>query len=318
MIVVPIPGDFPDHLRPSAVTIGKFDGVHSGHAAVLADLVSRAEEHALHSVVVTFDRHPAELIRPGSAPVPVVSLEQKLELLEQAGVEATAVLAFTERLSQLTPIEFVRDLLVGKLGARLLTVGEDFRFGHKGAGDVALLRQLADELGYTLVVHGDEPGPDDRRASSTWVREALDAGDVELAAELLGRDHTLSGVVGHGAKRGRELGFPTANLEAATVEGFIPGDGVYAGWFTVDGKRYPSAISVGNNPTFDGVPQRQVEAHLIDEHLDLYDREVEVSFVHRIRGMEKFASIEALIDRMTADVEESRRVLAEDAARSLD
>ncbi|NLT27320.1 MAG: bifunctional riboflavin kinase/FAD synthetase, partial [Microbacteriaceae bacterium] len=214
-----------------------------------------------------------------------------------------------EALSRLEPIEFVRDLLVGALGARLLIVGRDFRFGHRGAGDVDFLRARADEFGYRLIVPDDELGPEGRRASSTWVRQALEEGDVATAAELLGRYHWLRGTVVHGAKRGRELGFPTANLSPDDLEGFIPGDGVYAGWFDDGERSSPAAISIGDNPTFDGVPQKQVEAHLIDARVDLYGKRVEVAFVERIRGMERFDSIEALVERMGVDVDESRRIL---------
>ena len=309
MIVVDDPAAFPADLRPTAVTIGKFDGLHAGHQTLLDQLQLQAESRTLHPVVVTFDRHPAALFAPERAPQPIVSLEQKLELLSTQRISAAVVLRFDEALSRLEPIEFVRDLLVGALGARLLIVGRDFRFGHRGAGDVGFLEERAAEFGYEVIVPDDECGPEGRRASSTWVREALDAGDVAGAAQLLGRYHALRGTVVPGAKRGRELGFPTANLDPVDLEGFIPADGVYAGWFDDGERSYPAAISIGNNPTFDGVPQRQVEAHLIDEHLDLYGKRVEVAFVERLRGMQKFNSIDALIARMTRDVDESRRLL---------
>ena len=309
MIVVRDPADFPAQLRPSAITIGKFDGLHRGHAALIDELHAQAESRGLSTVVVTFDRHPAAVFAPERAPYPIVSLGQKIDLLADHAVDATVVLEFNEELSQRSALEFVRDILVAQLGVQLLIVGSDFRFGHRGSGDVDFLREHAEEFGYDVIVPVDALGEDGRRASSTWLREALDAGDVGTVSELLGRDHSLTGVVGHGAKRGRELGFPTANLDADSVEGFIPGDGVYAGWFTVDGEQYPAAISVGNNPTFDGVPQRQVEAHLIGVALDLYDKRVEVSFVKRIRGMEKFSSIDELVERIACDVKEAAAAL---------
>ena len=310
MIVVDGTAAFPPELRPTAVTIGKFDGLHAGHRVLLEQLHLEAEWASLRPVVVTFDRHPAALVAPERAPAPILSLDQKLELLSTQRLDACVVLRFDEALARLAPIEFVRDLLVRDLGAKLLIVGSDFRFGHRGAGDVDFLRAHADEYGYRVVVPDDECGPDGaRRASSTWVREALAAGDVAMVAELLGRYHWLRGTVVHGAKRGRELGFPTANLDPVGLEGLIPADGVYAGWFDDGERNYPAAISVGDNPTFDGVPQRQVEAHLIDEHLDLYGKRVEVAFVERIRGMEKFASIDELVARMGRDVEESRELL---------
>lgn len=309
MIVVDDPARFPAQLRPSAVTIGKFDGLHIGHQALVDHLQAQSDSRSLHPVVVTFDRHPAKLFAPDRSPLPIVSTRQKLELLEQRRVAGALVLRFDEQMSRRSPIEFVRDLLVGQLGARLIIVGSDFRFGHRGGGDVEFLRAHADELGYELIVPEDECGEGGRRASSTWVREALDAGDVATTARLLGRYHVLRGTVVHGAKRGRALGFPTANLDPVGLEGFIPADGVYAGWFDDGERSFPAAISIGDNPTFEGVPQRQVEAHLIDEHLDLYGKRVEVAFVERIRGMERFDSIDDLVARMGVDVEESRRLL---------
>jgi len=301
---------------PSAVTIGKFDGVHTGHRAVLTRLSAVAAEHGLRSVVVTFDRHPLSLLAPAFCPAPLVSNTQKRELLESVGPDAALMLTFDQARADQEPADFVRDVLVDGLGARIVLAGSDFRFGRKGAGDVALLRALGAELGFDVVLIDDvrtgEDRPDaaERRASSTWIREALDAGRVAEAARVLGRYPTVRSVVIAGERRGRELGYPTANLDPARLEGFLPADGVYAAWATVDGVRYPAAVSIGNNPTFDGVPQHQAEAHLLDVDLDLYGRTLELAFVDYVRGMEKFDSLDALVDKIRADSARAREILA--------
>ncbi len=304
----------PDGWGPSVVTVGKFDGVHRGHRAVLAQLVEVARERSLSAAVVTFDRHPLALLNPAVAPSSVVSVQQQRELLERSGVDATLMLCFDRELADLEPEDFVRRVLVERLGARVVLAGSDFRFGRKGAGDVALLRSMP-EIEVVLIddVRADAAavGEGERRASSTWVREALCAGRVAEAARILGRPHTVRSVVIHGEKRGRELGYPTANLDPRRLEGLLPADGVYAAWATVDGVRHPAAVSIGNNPTFDGVPQHQAEAHLLDVDLDLYDREIELAFVDFVRGMEKFDSLDALIAAIRSDADAARRILSE-------
>lgn len=301
------PAELPAELGPTAITIGKFEGLHFGHRRLISQLRLEAKKRDLSSVVVTFDRHPLSLFAPDRAPVPLVSVAQKTELIAKQNVAATVLLKFDRELASVPPLEFVRDLLVGQLRMRTIVIGKDFRFGHKGLGDVDFLSAHANEFGYEVVVVDDEMGENGRRASSTWVRECLETGDIESATEVLGRYHDIRGTVVHGAKRGRELGFPTANLDPVTLEGFIPEDGVYAAWLHMHGKSYPSAVSIGNNPTFDGVPQRQVEAHIIDvDGIDIYGERVHLSFVHRIRGMEKFDSLDALIERMQRDVDETR------------
>lgn len=307
--------DVPGDIAPSAVTIGKFDGLHFGHQWLISQLKTEARARGLKPVVVTFDRHPASVFAPQSAPPSIVSIEQKIELLREQDLAATVVLPFTREVAELSAHDFVQHLLVERLGVKLLVVGSDFRFGRGGAGNVEFLASHADEFGYELIVARDEEGPRGRRASSTWVRELLDEGDVRGVTEVLGRPHVLRGEVVHGAKRGREIGFPTANL-SPQLEGFIPSDGVYAGWFSVDGARYPAAISIGNNPTFEGVPQRQVEAYVIGERLDLYGKRVEISFVERLRSMIRFEGIEPLKAQLAHDVDESLRVLDRDAAAS--
>ena len=324
MIVFHAPEEVPADFGPTVVVIGKFDGVHTGHRA----LIEKAQRDAaalgpgIRTVVVTFDRHPMSVVAPGRCPVSIVGPQQKLRLLEATGVDATLVLRFDEERAAQPAREFVEDVLVRHLHARTVMVGGDFRFGRGGAGDVALLRGLGAELGFTV----DElrevrtPGAA-RRVSSTWVRDLLSVGDVEGAARLLGRPHAMAGEVVHGLKRGRELGFPTANL-APDADGFIPGDGVYAGWLVDLGPeseasdtsapvtRYPAAISVGTNPTFDG-SERRVETYVLDRSdLELYGCRIGVDFESRLRGQVKFGSLDDLIVQMDADVAAAREVLA--------
>ena len=301
-----VPGD----IGRTAVTIGKFDGVHAGHRAVIRQLLGVADAQSLASVVVTFDRHPLALLSPGNCPATLVGTERKIELLSSTGVDAALVLAFDRAFADQTPEEFVSRMLVDALHAKIVLVGSDFRFGARGAGDVGLLRELGRQHGFEVQLIDDVRLDGDRRVSSTWIRELLRDGDVEGAADLLGHIPTVRGMVVHGAKRGRELGFPTANLSPES-QGLIPADGVYAGWLTDDGVRYPAAISVGNNPTFTGVPQKQVEAFVLDEDIDLYDHVVDVEFTHRIRGMVKYTGVGPLIEQMNDDVVRVRELLAQ-------
>nr|MDQ2699365.1 bifunctional riboflavin kinase/FAD synthetase [Actinomycetota bacterium] len=297
----------PPGFGPSAVTIGKFDGVHRGHRAVIERIRSIAAADDLRSVVVTFDRNPLELLAPDKCPESLVSVRQKLELLGSTGIDATLLLPFDRALASVPATEFVERVLVGTLNAKAVLVGRDFRYGAKGAGDVDLLIALGATFGFTVEVVGDVRPGDERRVSSTWIRELLAEGEVQQAAELLGHAPIVSGIVVHGAKRGRELGYPTANLSPES-EGLIPADGVYAGWLTDAGTRYPAAISVGNNPTFEGVPKKQVEAYVLDRELDLYDHVVDVEFVDRLRGMVAFTSVPDLIATMHDDVERAREL----------
>ncbi|WP_187976486.1 bifunctional riboflavin kinase/FAD synthetase [Mycetocola sp. JXN-3] len=299
-----VPLDF----GPSAVTIGKFDGVHAGHRGVIAGLRGIAEERGLRSVVVTFDRHPLHVIAPGQAPTALTGIDQKLDLLAETGIDAVLVLTFDRLLSALEPESFVRSILCATLDAKVVLAGDDFRYGHRGAGDVSSLTEQGKIEGFEVVAIDDVMPREGRRASSTWIRELLADGRVDAAADLLGHYPSVRGTVVHGAKRGRELGFPTANLSPEST-GYIPADGVYAGWLTSEGERYAAAISVGNNPTFDGVPQKQVEAFLLDQDIDLYDREVEVCFVERVRGMVAYAGIDPLIAQMHDDVVRVREIL---------
>jgi riboflavin kinase/FMN adenylyltransferase len=313
------PAEVPADFGPSVVAIGKFDGVHAGHRAVINRAKVDAAATGARVVAVTFDRNPLSVLRPEACPDDLVGVHQKLELLERAGVDATLLLTFDERLASLDAEEFVQHVLVGALGVRTVLVGRDFRFGRGGAGDPELLRTLGERFGFAVDVVDDVRAIDsDRRVSSTWIRELLDAGDVDDAGKLLGASPSVWGEVVHGLKRGRELGFPTANL-SPQLEGFVPADGVYAGWLIDEGStdglrpgtRYAAAISVGRNPTFDDVPVRQVEAYVLDETgLDLYGHRVQVRFVERIRGMVAFEGLEKLKLQIADDVERVRRILA--------
>ena len=316
MIVFHGPQEVPAGFGPSVVAIGKFDGVHAGHRVLLERAKVEAAARGAKVVAVTFDRNPLALLRPDRCPENLVGVTQKLRLLAETGIDAAMVLTFDAALADLQPREFVRGILVEPLGTCAVLVGNDFRFGRGGAGDPDTLERLGEEFGFSVGVVDDVSAIDGgRRVSSTWVRELLAEGDVEGAAKLLGRPASVRGEVVHGLKRGRELGFPTANL-SPSLEGFVPADGVYAGWLVDEatglrsGTRYPAAISVGTNPTFDDVPTRQVEAHVLDEQgIDLYGHEVDVQFVHRVRGMVAFEGIEALIAQMADDVTQVRRML---------
>ncbi|MFJ9611717.1 bifunctional riboflavin kinase/FAD synthetase [Kitasatospora sp. NPDC101176] len=301
-----IPGDW----GRSVVTIGSFDGVHRGHQLIIGRAVERARELGLPAVVVTFDPHPREVIRPGSHPALLAPQARRAELIAGLGVDAVLVLPFTPELSQESPETFVQQVLVDALHARTVIEGPNFRFGHRAAGDVALLAELGRAAGFDVeVVDLQVSGSagDGRPFSSTLTRSLVESGDMAGAGEVLGRPHRVEGTVVRGAQRGRELGFPTANVETV-AHSAIPADGVYAGWLTADGERMPAAISVGTNPTFDGT-SRTVEAYAIDRvGLDLYGLHVAVDFLAYLRGMEKFDSIEALLDRMADDVKQAREL----------
>ncbi|MFH9353532.1 bifunctional riboflavin kinase/FAD synthetase [Kitasatospora sp. NPDC017646] len=294
----------------SVVTIGSFDGVHRGHQLIIGQAVERARELGLPSVVVTFDPHPREVIRPGSHPPLLAPHPRRAELIAELGVDAVLVLPFTTEFSQESPETFVQQVLVEALHARVVIEGPNFRFGHKAAGDVALLTELgrADDFQVEVVdlqVCGS--AGDGEPFSSSLTRRLVGTGDMTGANEVLGRPHRVEGVVVRGAQRGRELGYPTANVETVPHSA-VPADGVYAGWLTAQGERMPAAISVGTNPTFDGTA-RTVEAYAIDRvGLDLYGLHVAVDFLAYLRGMEKFDSIEALLDRMADDVKHAREL----------
>ena len=290
------------------LTIGVFDGVHRGHQALILEAVRTGRSLGLPTVLMTFDPHPAEVVRPGSHPALLTTLRRRAELVAELGVDAFLVLPFTVALSQVSAEEFVHDVIVDRLHAANVVVGANFRFGHRGAGSVALLRELGPRFGFT--VNGIEliVEPDAVTVTSTYVRACVAAGDVGAAAEALGRPHRVDGYVVHGEGRGgSKLGYPTANLDTVT-HAAIPADGIYAGWFVLGTRRSPAAISIGTNPTFSG-RVRTVEAFVIDEGGNFYGRRVAFDFVDRLRDTEKYDSVEALITQIDADVARTRTVL---------
>lgn len=298
--------DVPSELQ-SAVTIGKFDAIHLGHQALLAELVDAAENQELAPVVLTFSKHPDSVLAPGKLKPPIIGPQQKLSLLEEAGVEATLSVDFDESFAALSPREFVTKYLVDTLNAKIVLVGDRFRFGSMASGDVDSLRELGSEFGFnvrvvpSIIVDG-EP------VSTTRVRNLLDSGDVVAASKLLGRQHTTVGMVEHGLKIGRQIGFPTANM-SRDAEGYLPLDAVYAGWLYVDGDRYPTALSVGINETFQAVP-RLVEAHVIDHTgLDLYDKIVTFEYIQFIRRAARFDGVESLVATIKNDLIQIKQIL---------
>ncbi|KQY44658.1 bifunctional riboflavin kinase/FAD synthetase [Cellulomonas sp. Root137] len=327
-----VPADF----GPSVVTIGNFDGVHRGHVSVLRRMCADARTAGAQAVAVTFSPHPQQVHRPDTAPPLLTGDADRLELLEQTGLDAVLLLEYTLEFARQTPEEFVRRYLVEILHAQTVVVGRDVRFGRDNSGDLSTMVELGRQHGFDVEVIEDvtpaesaDPGsPEDRAAdplrrrwSSTWVRELLDAGDVVQAARVLGRPHRVRGVVVHGDARGRDLGFPTANL-SQDAEGMVPADGVYAGWLRrvlgADGavvdaadpdRVLPAAVSIGTNPTFDGV-QRRVEAYVLDRtDLDLYDEVVVLELVERLRPTLRFDSIDELLVQMADDVTRVRAIL---------
>lgn len=290
-----------DFVAGSTVAIGKFDGLHLGHQAILSRLLETALETDAQPVVFTFANNPLSFLRPETCPSSLMSREQRTEALAAAGVESCVMVEFDEALSRISAEAFVEQILVRKLHARHVIMGSDFRFGYGGAGDANLLRRMSERLGFTVEVVSGVADPAAGLVSSTRVREAILAGDAETASRMLGHPVTVRGEVVHGYARGRELGFPTANL-GGWIEGLVPAEGVYAGFVRIAGVQYAAAISVGNNPTFTPDEQSKVEAFVLDFDADIYGETIEVLFTHRIRGMERFESLESLVARMEMDV----------------
>jgi riboflavin kinase/FMN adenylyltransferase len=301
--------DVPADLGATVVVIGNFDGVHLGHQRVLARARETADERGLPVVAVTFDPHPMAVLRPEHAPTQLTTIERRAELLGEAGADHVLALPFDRDMASWSPEEFMRRVLVESLDAAVVVVGANFRFGNKAAGDVASLRAYGADHGFVADGIPLDGGP--MVWSSTYIRTCLAAGDVAGAAEALGHPYAVRGVVVEGDRRGRDLGFPTANVPTDGMTA-VPADGVYAGWLRrLDtGETFPAAISVGTNPTFDGVRQRRVESYVLDRtDLELYGVEVEVSFVERLRGMVAFESVDRLVDQMHADVGQARDLL---------
>jgi riboflavin kinase/FMN adenylyltransferase len=306
--------DVPADLGRSVVVIGNFDGVHLGHRHVIRRAGEVADEAGLPVVAVTFDPHPIAVLRPEHAPLALTDIERRCFLLSEAGVDDVFVIPFSREIAAWTPEEFVDRVIVDGLHATAVVVGGNFRFGARAAGDVAMLTEAGRSRDFRVEGVALDGGP--QVWSSTYVRTCLAGGDVEGAAEALGRPYSVVGPVVRGERRGNQLGFPTANVPTRGLA--APADGVYAGWLTVldrttgrpSGEPMPAAISVGTNPTFDGERERRVEAYVLDRtDLDLYHELVEVSFVSRIRGMVKFEGVEALVETMAEDVVRTRELL---------
>jgi len=307
----------PGDLGRTVVTIGMYDGVHRGHQELIGAAVARARAMRRPCLLLTFDPHPAEVIRPGSHPAILTSMDRKAELVAELGVDAMCVLPFTPEFMRLSPETFTHTVLVEQLHAALVVVGENFTYGHKAAGNVGSLTVEGRRFGFTVegVQLAEDTSDDgDVTISSTYIRACVAAGDMVAAARALGRPHRVDGVVVRGDRRGRDMGFPTANVETLPFTA-IPADGVYAGYLITrdprsgaSRERFPAAISVGSNPTFQG-SRRTVEAYVLDFDGDLYGEHVGVEFVQRLRPMAAFPDVAALLVAMTKDVTETRAVL---------
>ncbi|MER6764453.1 MULTISPECIES: bifunctional riboflavin kinase/FAD synthetase [Amycolatopsis] len=314
-------GDLPGGWGRCVVTIGVFDGVHRGHQELIKRTVATAAERGVPSVVVTFDPHPSEVLRPGSHPAQLTTLRRKAQLVEGLGVDVFCVLPFTLELSRLSPHEFVHEVLVDRLHAGAVLVGDNFTFGAKAAGNVALLRELGRRFGF--VAYGaelqgrsldDDRGANDITFSSTYVRSCIDAGDVVAASDALGRPHRLEGIVVRGDGRGHDLGYPTANLSTARFAA-VPADGVYTAWFSRlsdPDRRLRAAVSVGTNPTFSG-RERTVEAFVLDVDEDFYGQHVALDFVTRLRDQARFGASADLVKKIDEDVARTREALGSDS-----
>ena len=301
-----------DSSKRSVVTIGAYDGVHRGHQAVIGQVRKEAQQLGCQSVVVTFDKHPASVVRPESAPKLLTDLDQKLELLQQTGIDATLIVEFNRERSTEDPALFVKRVLVDTLRARVVVVGEDFHFGFNRGGNVAMLRELGKQFDFQVEPVKLIARPDgvEEPVSSTSIRRALAGGQVEIATNLLGRAYEVRGVVVNGDKRGRSIGFPTANVEVPNAM-CLPADGVYAGRFRCDdGSVHACAINLGRRPTFfEHADHSLLEAHLLDFSGDLYGQKVSVTFEHFLRSERKFDGLEAIKTQLQLDVAAARLAL---------
>jgi riboflavin kinase/FMN adenylyltransferase len=298
----------------SVVTVGEYDGVHRGHRTVIAEMHRMAAERGCATAVVTFDRHPATVVRPDSAPALLCDLETKLELLAETGVDYTLVVEFTPEQAEVSAETFARQVLVGSLQAKVIVVGADFHFGKNRRGNVDTLKAVGDECGYQVVglplvkqITGEG-----EVISSTSIRMAVADGDVEKAHRLLGRPFEVRGTVTPGDRRGRTIGFPTANLPT-TPDLQVPSDGVYAAWYQrPDGTQYPAAVNIGKRPTFYDFAERSlIEAHLIGFRGDLYGEQAKVRFVQRLRGERRFEDVDQLVAQLGKDVVNAAQCLSD-------
>ncbi len=314
--------DIPSDWGRCVLTIGVFDGVHRGHAELIARAVKAGRARGVPTVLMTFDPHPMEVVFPGSHPAQLTTLTRRAELAEELGIDVFLVMPFTTDFMKLTPERYIHELLVERLHVLDVLVGDNFTFGKKAAGNADTLRKAGERFGFSVEsvsLVAEQHQSETVTYSSTYIRACVDAGDVVAAAEALGRPHRVEGVVVRGEGRGRGLGYPTANV-APPMYSAIPADGVYAAWFTLlapgpatgsvtAGRRYPAAVSVGTNPTFSG-RTRTVEAFVLDVDADLYGQHVAVDFVARIRGQQKFGTVEDLIAAMGRDTAKARSILA--------
>jgi riboflavin kinase/FMN adenylyltransferase len=300
--------DLSGFARPkfAVVALGNFDGVHTGHQAILRTAIERAREQGGVAFALTFDPLPMKVLAPHRAPRTILASEDKIELLRLSGIDGVIVLTFTLELSRLTPREFLRDYLLNRIGAKCVVVGHNVSFGHNREGDASVMRKLGAELNFDALVVGPvRIGNLD--VSSTRIREAIAAGDMRTAERLLGRSHFLSGPVVHGRERGRTIGFPTANVQSRTEA--LPPDGVYATRIILEDGGHASITNIGMRPTF-GEPERTIEAHIFNFDRDIYDRNVKLEIVERIRPERKFESAQALAAQIASDLERARQILA--------
>ncbi|NNJ95486.1 MAG: bifunctional riboflavin kinase/FAD synthetase [Halobacteria archaeon] len=296
------------HHRPCAATIGSFDGVHRGHQAVISSLQVAAAQRSLPAILVTFEPQPREYFNPASSPPRLTRLREKLQALSRYGVERVLCLRFNAQLASLTADEFMRQILVDGLGVRYLMVGDDFRFGKDRTGNFTLLQQAGGQYGFEVSAI-DTFDIGDGRVSSTRVRDSLAAGDLEWTAELLGRPFTLCGRVAHGDKRGRTIGFPTANIRLHRHRS--PLSGVFAVHMSWPGARpHAGVANIGKRPTVDGT-WLQLEVHLFDFDRDIYGQHVEVEFLHKLRDEQRFDSFDALREQIQRDAIQARKVFTD-------
>jgi len=294
------------HFTETAVTIGNFDGVHRGHAELFRHLIDRGARLCLPTVVVTFEPHPLAILAPAAAPLMITTFSQKVELIEQAGIDYLAVIRFTREFSQIPAETFVRSHLCHALGMRHIIIGHDYAFGRDRLGNYATLATMSAECGFSI--EDLEPfGQDGKIYSSSLARRMIGSGDVSGAATILGRYHTISGRVVHGREIGAKIGFPTVNI--VTENELIPPDGVYAVMVSVGGQLLKGACNIGKNPTFEG-NHRTIEVFLLDYSGQLYDSTLAVCFVQRLRDVKKFSDAATLVEAINRDVSITRSVLA--------
>jgi len=300
----------PPDVTRTALTVGSFDGVHLGHQDVLRQLVARARQLNVHSLLVTFDPHPLEVVNPSAAPRLLTVGDEKLEVLAESGIDFVAVVPFTPEFAAYSAERFVEEILLGRFRMHDLLMGHDHRFGHNRSGDVATLRRLGAERGFDVSVVPAVTVNGGENVSSTAIRRAVAGGDLDGAFRGLGRHYSLGGRVGEGARRGRLLGFPTANVPVPSPRKLLPPEGVYAVRVQTPAGPYDGMLNLGPRPTF-GDAETVVEAHLFDADLDLYGASVRIDFVARLRDTQKFSGVEALVAQLNLDAANARRVLGQ-------